>query len=80
MFAYASTRDHEEGKFLRTCDLVSKPKSILEHTHLVPALRRQRQADLCEFEASLVYILNFRPARAIRIRCCHETKQNKRAY
>jgi len=25
------------------------------HTPLVPALRSQRQADLCEFEASLVY-------------------------
>ena len=25
------------------------------HTPLIPALRRQRQADLCEFEASLVY-------------------------
>ena len=24
-------------------------------TPLIPALRRQRQADLCEFEASLVY-------------------------
>ena len=25
------------------------------HTPLIPALGRQRQADLCEFEASLVY-------------------------
>ena len=25
------------------------------HRHLIPALRRQRQADLCEFKASLVY-------------------------
>jgi hypothetical protein len=25
------------------------------HTLLIPALGRQRQADLCEFEASLVY-------------------------
>jgi hypothetical protein len=25
------------------------------HVPLIPALRRQRQEDLCEFEASLVY-------------------------
>jgi hypothetical protein len=25
------------------------------HTPLIPALQRQREADLCEFEASLVY-------------------------
>ncbi|CAO2593744.1 hypothetical protein LEMLEM_LOCUS7412, partial [Lemmus lemmus] len=25
------------------------------HTPLIPALRKQRQADLCEFETSLVY-------------------------
>ena len=31
---------------------------------LIPALRRQRQADLCEFEASLVYIASSRTARA----------------
>ena len=31
---------------------------------LVPASGRQRQADLCEFEASLVYTVNSRIARA----------------
>jgi hypothetical protein len=31
-------------------------------TPLVPALRRQRQADLCEFKANLVYIASSRPA------------------
>ena len=30
---------------------------------LIPALRGQRQADLCEFEASLVYKASFRTAR-----------------
>ena len=30
---------------------------------LIPALGRQRQGDLCEFEASLVYILSSRTAR-----------------
>jgi hypothetical protein len=33
-------------------------------TPLVPPLRRQRLEDLCEFEASLVYRVNFRTARA----------------
>jgi hypothetical protein len=31
---------------------------------LTPALERQRQADLCEFEVSLVYRLCFRTVRA----------------
>ena len=29
------------------------------HTPLIPALGRQRQADLCEFKASLVYRVSF---------------------
>ena len=35
------------------------------HTLLIPALRRQRQEDLCESEASLVYRVSFRTARAV---------------
>jgi hypothetical protein len=35
-------------------------------TLLIPVPRRQRQADLCEFKVSLVYIGNFRPARATK--------------
>lgn len=31
---------------------------------LNPALKRQRQVDLCEFEAMLVYIISSRLARA----------------
>ena len=31
---------------------------------LIPALGRQRQADLCEFKASLVYSVSSRTARA----------------
>jgi len=30
---------------------------------LIPALRRERQADLCEFEASLVYRVSCRTDR-----------------
>ena len=32
---------------------------------LIPALGRQRQADLCEFETSLVYRASSRIARAV---------------
>ena len=32
---------------------------------LIPALGRQRQTDLCEFEASLVYRMNSETAKAI---------------
>ena len=38
----------------------------MEHTPLIPALKRQRQADLCEFEARLVYRGNSRTVRAIQ--------------
>ena len=34
------------------------------HMSLILALGRQRQADVCEFEASLVYIVSFRTAKA----------------
>ena len=34
------------------------------HTPLTPALERQRQADLCEFEGSLVYRVSSRTVRA----------------
>ena len=32
---------------------------------LIPALGRQTQVDLCEFEASLVYRVSFRTARIV---------------
>ena len=35
------------------------------HRSLVPALRRQRQTDLCEFEASLAYKVSSRTARTV---------------
>ena len=37
---------------------------VLHHTPFIPALRRQKQVDLCEFEASLVYIASSQTARA----------------
>jgi hypothetical protein len=34
-------------------------------TPLTPVLGRQRQVDLCEFEANLVYVVSSRTARAM---------------
>jgi hypothetical protein len=34
------------------------------HMPLIPTLRRQRQAELCEFEAILVYRVSSRTAKA----------------
>jgi hypothetical protein len=34
------------------------------HTPLIPALQRQRQVDLCDFEANLVYSISSRTSRA----------------
>ena len=33
---------------------------------LIPTLGRQRQGDLCEFKASLVYIVHSKPVKAIQ--------------
>jgi hypothetical protein len=33
---------------------------------LIPALRRQKQAELCKFKASLTYIVSSRTARVIQ--------------
>ena len=35
------------------------------HALLTPSLGRQRQADLCEFKANLVYRVSFRTARVM---------------
>ena len=48
---------------------------------LIPALKRQRQVDLCEFEASLVYIVSSRIARTVSQRnpvSKNKTKQKKK--
>jgi hypothetical protein len=39
------------------------PSLILWHTALVPAFTRQKQNSLCEFEAKVFYLVNFRPTR-----------------
>ena len=47
------------------------------HTPLIPAFGRQRQVDLCETEASLVYIVTSRTAGATGRPCLKKTKINK---
>ena len=44
---------------------------------IIPALRKQRQTDLCEFEASPVYKLSSKTAPKATEKLCLE-KQNKR--
>jgi hypothetical protein len=40
---------------------------VLWHTSLIIALRRQRQADLCESEVRFVYIVSAQPAVKVRL-------------
>lgn len=47
--------------------------------YLIPSLRRQGQADLGEFEASVLYIESFRPDRAMRLRPCLENWDKTKA-
>ena len=41
---------------------------------VMPALRRQRQEDLCKFKASLVYTVNSMTGRVIIVIPCVENK------
>jgi hypothetical protein len=44
---------------------------------LIEALRRQSQGDVCEFQASLVYRVNSRTARATQRNLVTKNKTNK---
>jgi hypothetical protein len=63
-----------KAKFqMSLCLKKTKQKSTLGHVtahapSVPPALGRQRQVDLCEFEVSLAYMVRFRPARNIQRR------------
>ena len=50
-----------------------KQKQAIMHPPLIPALRRQRQANLCDFETSLAYRKSSKAARATE----SPEKQNK---
>lgn len=61
----------EDGIFIGVRMLDKSIKNIQQgtgmvHTSLIPVLWRQRQVDICEFQASLVYLSSSRPARAIK--------------
>jgi hypothetical protein len=45
---------------------------------LIPALRRQREVDISEFEASLVYRVSSRTARATQRNPVSKKKQKKK--
>jgi hypothetical protein len=47
-------------------------------TPLIPALGRQRQVDLCEFEASLLYKVSYRTARATQKNQKERKKKRKK--
>ena len=48
---------------------------------LIPALRRQRQVDFCEFEASLVYRVSSRTAGAVTQRkSVSKTNKQQKGY
>ena len=50
----------------------------LENVNLISALGRQSQMDFCEFKASLVFIVNSRPAGAIGKPYIKRTKKKKK--
>ena len=52
-------------------------RTLDRSTPLILALGLQRQADLCEFKASLIYKVSFRTTRAIKQRNPVLKQQNK---
>lgn len=52
-----------------------KQEIIPQKTLLITVLRRQRQADVCEFEACLVYRASSRMARAREKPCLNKQKE-----
>ena len=62
----------------QSSDSVTVKSLVWQCPPSTPALGRQRQTDLCEFEASLVYRVSFRTARAVTQRnpVLKKTKNN----
>ena len=61
MFIIESSQFFEEFTFQKPIYLARQ----WGRTPLIPALVRQRQVDLCEFKASLVYRANSKTVRAV---------------
>jgi hypothetical protein len=61
-----------------TLKTVVVTQAVMVHT-LMPALGKQRQINLCEFKASLVYRVNSKTAKATQRNSVskNKTKQNK---
>jgi hypothetical protein len=55
-----------------------KSQAVMAHTPLILALGRQRQADHCEIEASLVYRVSSRTARATQRNPVSRRKKKKK--
>lgn len=55
-----------------------KPRSqVWQRRSLIPAFKRQRQKDLCEFKASLVYRATSRIAWAMQRKTCLQNQASK---
>ena len=61
---YLPTKGYVYGWGQASLDKISAENWAWWCIPLIPALKRLRQADLCEFEASLVYRMSSRIARA----------------
>jgi hypothetical protein len=53
---------------------------MVMHTFKIPALRKQRQTDLCEFKTSLMYIVSFRTTSKAIQKPCLKTNKNKNPH
>ena len=64
-FLEQTSCDYPHQTLLRSRLLLFPCERGMEAHVLIPALGKQRQEDLCEFEVSLVFIVSSRPARDI---------------
>ena len=58
-------------------EILSKNKKANWLRKVIPILRRQRQAALCEFETSLVYRVSSRTARGTHRETLYQTKKKE---
>lgn len=53
---------------------MSMLQGMVWHRPLTPKLRRQRQAEFCEYGDNLVYIVEFQDSQDYTLRPCHKNK------